>query len=79
MSYVSNVVQMFAEFGAREHTLLLTANVQRDGMATKLLGTIKEREERRRRVLNLLEVGELSGVQKGELDEMKSVVKRALA
>jgi hypothetical protein len=74
MSYVDNVVEMFTSFAKKKHTLLLTANIQPDGFASKLLKAHVPKRERTRRVINLLELGQLSDVHQDALDDMQAAV-----
>jgi hypothetical protein len=73
LSYIDNVVEMFARFAGRAHTLLLTTNIQRHGLAERLLSTVEG--DRRKRVVNLLEVGQLSEVQRRRRRELNAAVK----
>jgi predicted RNA-binding Zn-ribbon protein involved in translation (DUF1610 family) len=77
MSYVRNVVSMFSSFAEKQHNILLTANVQTAGIAEKLLERIPMKE-RPRRIVNLLDYGRLSSVQKAAIDEFKEILKRML-
>jgi AAA domain len=77
MSYVDNVVTMFKRFSAQEHTLLLTSNIQPDGLAVKLLDEIPK-GERGARVLNLLDYGQLTEVHRQSLVNMRKVTKKSL-
>jgi len=74
MSYVDNVVEMFSVFAKKKHSLLLTANIQPDGFASKLLKTHVPKRERPRRIVNLLDLGQLSDVHQDALDDMKAAV-----
>jgi len=74
LSYVDNVVQMFAKFCRQAHTLLLTANVQRHGFAELMLSDTPVRQ-RRRRVLNLFSLGRLSSVQQGKIRKIDAAVR----
>lgn len=73
MSYVDNVAQMFTSFAAEKHRILLTANIQRDGLAGVLLHKLR-RGDRREKTLNLLDIGRLSQVQKKAKVEMERIV-----
>ena len=69
-TYVENVVRMFQKFASEDHTVLLTCNLQSQGIAEQLLEGMPA-EEKRARVLNLLEIGRLSSVHqqnKGKID-----------
>lgn len=63
LSYIDNVVTMFDRFERNGHTVLLSTNVQRGGVAE---GLIKNTPlaERSQRIVNLLDIGRLSDVQR---------------
>jgi hypothetical protein len=77
MSYVRNVVSMFSSFAEKQHNILLTANVQTAGIAEKLLERISKKD-RPGRIVNLLDYGRLSAVQKAAIDEFRAILKRML-
>lgn len=77
LTYIQNVVDMFAGFAARRHVVILTANVQRSGVAEMLLRSFPP-QGRRRRVLNLFDVGRLSSVQRANRRAIDRVVKSML-
>jgi len=77
MSYIDNVVAMFRRFAGRGHSLLLTANVQIEGIAQKLLASIP-RGERRGHVLNLFEIGQPSDVHKGDMERLKRAIRKTV-
>jgi hypothetical protein len=77
MSYVDNVVQMFHKFSAEGHTVLLTANIQPNGIAGKILASVRK-GERRNHILNLLEIGQLSDVHVAALPKLRAAVRRTL-
>jgi hypothetical protein len=77
MSYVDNVVRMFRQFSAEGHTLLLTANIQPNGIAGKILSSVPKRT-RRSHILNLLDIGQLSEVHKGALPKLRSAVRQTV-
>jgi len=74
LSYIDNVVDMFSRFARHAHTLLLTTNVQKQGLAAHLLTTVDD--DRAARIVNLLEVGQLSSVQQSHRKELTAVVKQ---
>jgi hypothetical protein len=78
MSYVRNVVSMFTSFAEKQHNILLTANVQAAGIAEKLLGEVPK-QERPKRIVNLLTYGRLTGVQQAAIGEFRRILKRMLA
>jgi predicted RNA-binding Zn-ribbon protein involved in translation (DUF1610 family) len=77
-SYVSNVVGMFASFAERRHNILLSANIQLSGIAGKLIERMPKRE-RKKHIVNLLEVGRLSAVQQSARKEFAQAVERMLS
>jgi hypothetical protein len=74
LSYIDNVGKMFEKFARQQHTLLLTANVQRQGVAERLLSTTAARL-RSRRVVNLFETGRLSSVQEGKKRQLNAAIR----
>jgi hypothetical protein len=72
MSYIQNVAKMFRQFSQREHTLLLTANIQPVGIAGKLLELVPQ-EQRTTRVLDLLKIGRLSDVHMAAIGDLRAV------
>lgn len=77
ISYVDNVVKMFSQFLDRGHSLLLTANIQRDGIAGKILNRVNKKQ-RTSHVLNLLDIGRLSDVHKRALPKLRGAVRKML-
>ena len=77
ISYIDNVVAMFASFTNEGHNVLLTANIQPNGIAGKLLRSIPE-GKRAERVLNLLKVGQLSNVQVAARKLLERIVKQTV-
>jgi len=78
MSYVDNVVKMFRSFAKKGHNLILTANVQTDGIAQKLLADIP-RTERASHVLNLFDIGQLSDVHRADITRLKQAISKTLS
>lgn len=77
LSYLSNVATMFKEFTKNHHAVLLSANIQRHGIAAELFRSVPK-SEKPQRVLNLLAVGRLSDVQKKAEKRLGLVVKAIL-
>lgn len=77
LSYLDNVVTMFVRFADQRHTILLTANVQRQGVAELLLIRLPMRN-RSRRFLNLFKIGRLSLVQQSNRKKIDAAL-RAIA
>jgi len=77
ISYIDNVVAMFTEFTERKQSTLLTANIQPNGIAGKLLKSVPK-NERSARVLNLLRFGHLSKVQSDAKKTLEKIVKETV-
>jgi hypothetical protein len=77
MSYVDNVVEMFRRFSQEGHTLLLSANIQLNGIAGKVLSSVPKKE-RKNRILNLLDIGQLSQVHNAALPKLRAAVRQTL-
>lgn len=77
MSYIDNVVRMFSQFSEKGHSLLLTANIQSDSIAGALL-ELEPKDERASRILNLLDIGQLSQVHKDALPKLRAAVRSIL-
>jgi hypothetical protein len=77
LAYVDNVAKMFQRFMKNGRSLLLTANIQAIGVAEPLLSRYSARE-RRKRIFNLLEAGNLSEIQKEKLPDFKKELNRIL-
>jgi DNA repair exonuclease SbcCD ATPase subunit len=77
ISYVNNVVQMFDGFTNRGHSLLLTANIQSTSIAGNILKPYPK-SERQKRVLNLLDFGQLSKVHKNAITKLKGEVRKIM-
>lgn len=77
ISYISNVVKMFTGFSERGHSLLLTGNIQSTSIAGELLKTCPK-SERKGRVLNLLDVGQLSEVHKNAITKLKKTAQQIM-
>lgn len=77
ISYTDNVVEMFVGFSTGSHTVIVTANIQNEGLAQKFLHRYPI-PERANRCLNLLEYGQLSAVQQRAKKVLDAAVKRSL-
>jgi hypothetical protein len=77
ISYIDNVVAMFASFTEQGHNVLLTANIQPNGIAGKLLHEVPA-AQRSERVLNLLKVGQLSNVQTAARRMLEKIVRQTV-
>lgn len=75
VSYIDNVVSMFMSFAKRQHNILLTANIQAAGIAENMLARLPK-DVRMKHVVNLLELGRLSAVQKSASSRFKSILRR---
>ena len=78
VSYVDNVVEMLRQFTGRGHGLLLSANIQPNGIAGKVLHLLPT-ASRPRHVLNLLDIGQLSEVHQRSIQTLQSVVREYMA
>lgn len=63
ISYIENVASMFIAFSDNKHTILLTTNIQPGGLAKPILRK-KSKREKKNCILNLLNYGQLSDVQR---------------
>ncbi len=75
-SYINNVVDMFQTFIGRNHSLIVSSNIQHDSIAGRL---VKESSSKKKaNVINLLELGQLSDVQKKAKPELDAIVQQIL-
>jgi hypothetical protein len=72
LAYTDNVASMFQKFCAEGFSILLTANLQRGGVAKPLLSDYRK-TERQRRNLNLITKSELSTVQNAKKTDFAAV------
>jgi hypothetical protein len=77
LTYVENVVSMLTRFGDEGHNCLYTVNVQEGGIGEQLLAVIPARE-RPSHILNLIEIGNLSTVQKQKRAKIDRAVGRMM-
>lgn len=75
--YIDNVVRMFESFAAKGHTVVMTSNIQEIGFASKVLRNVPK-NEKPKRVLNLLDVGNMSDVQRKEKPTLDALVKKII-
>jgi hypothetical protein len=76
-SYINNVVSMFQAFIDRKHSLVISSNIQHDSIAGELLK--KDRKNKKKSsFINLLEIGQLSDVQKKAKSELDKIAKQIL-
>jgi hypothetical protein len=73
-SYINNVVDMFQAFSDRKQSLLVSSNVQNDSIAGKLVHTAKKKSN----IINLLEIGQLSDVQKKAKPQLDKIAKQIM-
>lgn len=73
MPHVENVSTMFISFAKKGHSVLITANLQKEGLAAHVVAPLGK-SVRKRRILNLLEVGLLDDVLSNNLIELKGVL-----
>lgn len=76
MSHISNVVDMFHRFCVQGHSVLLTANIQNDGLAQQILHKHPS-EERTQRLLSMLDYGVPSEVQVRNMEALRAAVDRS--
>ena len=76
-SYINNVVSMFQAFTDRKHSLMITSNIQHDSIAGELVKKAKKKKQKPN-IINLLEIGQLSDVQKKAKPELDKIVKQIL-
>lgn len=75
ISYVDNVAKMFQAFVEKRHSVILSANVQEAGLASRIMSGVPQ-SERRSRVVNLLEIGQLTTVQQGSLPRLRQLARK---
>jgi hypothetical protein len=75
VSYVDNVAKMFQAFADRRHSVILSANVQEAGLASRMMASVPN-SERKSRVVNLLEIGQLTSVQQGALPRLRQLARK---
>ena len=64
ITYINNVADMFQLFSwTNKNVLLLSSNIQVEGIAQNILTKVKEKKQRVNYFLNLVEIGNLSQVQ----------------
>jgi DNA repair exonuclease SbcCD ATPase subunit len=67
ITYINNVSDMFEIFSwQNKNTLLLTSNIQVEGIAQNILSKVKGKKNKSASFLNLIEIGNLSKVQSSE-------------
>lgn len=76
-SYVDNVVRMFNSFVIDGNNLLLSANIQTEGIAKKLLANTTK-GARSSHIVNLIEFGRLSNVQEAAIKQFKKNINAIL-
>ncbi|RBP75541.1 ATP-binding protein [Marinobacter nauticus] len=75
-SYINNVVDMFQTFMDRNHSLIVSSNVQHDSIAGRLVKESKS--QKKANIINLLELGQLSDVQKKAKPELDAIVQQIM-
>ena len=75
MAHVENVSTMFLSFAKKDHSILITANLQKEGLAADVMAPLGK-AARKRRVLSLLEVGQLDDVLRDALPKLNRVVEK---
>lgn len=77
LSYVSNVANMFEKFCNKGNNILLTANIQQNGLAQKIISCLPI-QEKHRHLINMLDIGRLSKVQQDALPMLNEVISSML-
>lgn len=77
ISYVDNVVHMFDEFCKNGYNILLTANIQQNGLAQKIMNLLPAKEKNNH-LVNMLNIGRLSKVQQNALPMLEEVIRSML-
>jgi hypothetical protein len=75
LSYVDNVAKMFQAFAEKRHSVILSANLQEAGLASRIMAGVPQ-SERQSRVVNLLEIGQLTTVQQGSLQKLRQLARK---
>ena len=75
ISYLDNVVKMFHAFVERRHAVILSANLQEAGLASRIMSSVPQ-ADRKSRVVNLLEIGQLTSVQQGSLTQLRQLARK---
>jgi hypothetical protein len=75
LSYLDNVVKMFHAFVEKKHSVILSANLQESGLASRIMSSVPQ-SDRRSRVVNLLEIGQLTAVQQGSLTRLRQLARK---
>lgn len=77
VSYIDNVVAMFKQFSSNRHALFFTANLQHRGIAQKIMADVVP-TQRVGRVINLLDIGRLSDVQKRAIKTLRELARKVI-
>lgn len=77
ISYIDNVVKMLQQFTDKDNSIVLTSNIQKEGIAEKLLEPIPK-EKRSSLVINLLEIGQRSEVHNNALKKLRKIVNKIM-
>ncbi|MCU0797683.1 MAG: hypothetical protein MUF31_17310 [Akkermansiaceae bacterium] len=72
-SYIDNVVEMFTKFSSKTRNILLTANIQKEGIAQEITKRITK-NVRAKHIVNLLDYGQLSEVQESSIKKFRSII-----
>jgi hypothetical protein len=76
-SYINNVVSMFQAFTDREHSLMVSSNIQHDSIAGELVKEAKKNKIKPN-IINLLEIGRLSDVQKNAKPVLAEIARQII-
>ena len=77
IAYIDNVAGMFKLFAGRGHSVLSTSNLQPGSLAKPILSDYS-RQQRSESILNLMEYGSLTEVQKVKMPDLEKELKNIL-
>jgi hypothetical protein len=79
ITYINSVSDMLQIFSLKDKNILLMSNnIQSEGLAKNLLIRIKNKKKRKESFLNLIEIGNLSKVQSSEKGLFKKEINKIL-
>jgi len=73
ISYRNNVSDMFQMFLKKKNTIILSSNIQPEGIAGSMLYHIPK-DKRQSAIVNFLKIGKLSSVQQNQIEDLNSIV-----
>lgn len=75
LSYLDNVAKMFESFVQKRHSVILSANIQENSLAARIMSDVAP-QDRKGRVVNLLDIGQLTTVQRGSLTKLRNLARK---